>query len=122
MKLSQIKDFALSVAVNVGAGTLNIEFHPSRFTRSMQKELAALAKAAREKIEKGETPDDDATESTAQMLVKLLDSWDLEDDKGKRCPITVRFIADELGYYAANRIANAVVEALNPNAQSGGGG
>lgn len=115
-KLSEFKGLTVPVKVDIGGVALHIQFYAGKMTGKLRRDMEEKAKAAADKLARGEEANEEETEIVAQMLVKLLADWDLTDEKEKPCPITVRFLVDELGYYGMNKILLACMGATNPNA------
>jgi hypothetical protein len=114
--LKEIQDQTMQVEVPLGGLIVKVDFYPTRFTGKLQKQLNAQARSAQAAIDAGEEPSEEDTESTAVLLTEICAGWDITDDKGKPCPITVPFLVDSLGYFGMNKIGFAVIGAIRPNA------
>ena len=95
---------------------LTFEFYPAKFTRTLQNKLAQAERAVKAAEEAGEEPQEADSEGAAAILVAVFAQWNLTDDHGKPCPCTVRFLVDEVGYYAVGRLLRGTYEALSPGA------
>ena len=117
MKLSKLKGELRSVAVPIGdVGTLNVNYYPAKFTEQLQTEMAALEARVKAKQTSGEALEGEEATASAALLMRLMDSWDLEDEKGAKIAPTADILVNELGYININRITTAIMESLNPNA------
>ncbi len=104
----------LAVEIPCGEEPLTFEFYPTRFTRALQQKLTEAERAVKKAEEAGEEPKAEDAEGAAAILAAVFANWNLTDEKEKPCPCTVRFLVDELGYFAIGRLLRGVYETLSP--------
>lgn len=103
-----------------GADPLKFEFYPAKFTRTLQGKLSQAEKAVKEAEKKGEEPPLEQSEAAASILATVFAGWNLTDEKGAACPCTVRFLVDELGYFAIGALLKETYERLSPGKNGAG--
>jgi hypothetical protein len=109
----------VELSCGADAEPLVFEFYPAKFTRGLQSKLAQAEKAVKAAEERGEEPPEGESEGAAAVLVAVFARWNLTDDHEKPCPCTVRFLVEELGYFAVGRLLRGVYEALSPGEPGG---
>jgi len=85
----------------------------------LQTDLSRAERAVRKAEEAGEEPTLEQSEVAASILVTIFAGWNLTDDKAKTCPCTVRFLVDELGYFAIGALLREVYDRLDPQRGNG---
>lgn len=76
MKLSDIRSETKPLTIPFQAGDLKVVYRPNAFTADVADKMQAQASKPEE-----------ATDGFLNMVVAILESWDLEDEDGKVIPI-----------------------------------
>jgi hypothetical protein len=120
MDISTLRENTKEITVSLGAGTIVAAYYPGRYTRKLQRDIAAKEKALQAKVDAGDDgADADDVNGIAEMVVALLASWDLTDG-GKPVPITEETLVDALGYIYTLAILRAILDDVT--AGTGGAG
>jgi hypothetical protein len=119
--LKAFQSVTLAVEIPCGEDPLRFEFYPAKFTRQLQERLRKADKAVEAAEAAGEEPRSEDNEGAASILVAVFASWNLTDEKGKPCECSVRFLVDELGYFAIGRLLRGVYSELDPGKNGAGG-
>lgn len=78
-KLSNILNDSDEIKIPTNAGDITIQYYPSRVTQKMSSQLRAFGKLAnKEDADEGQLQE--ALRKTFELLLNLVESWDLEDE------------------------------------------
>lgn len=100
----QQKDFTREVGIEFDGGeVLTVVVYPHRLTRARQEALQEL--------------DDDDQDGFAGLFFDIIESWDLEDDKGQILPFTAETVA-LLSMPTMLRLMDGILEAVRPKSKT----
>lgn len=106
IKLSQLQAGTKTVTVPFGGIEIVLVFNAGFWTCRTEREYFSGEGSFAEK--------------NAILIVKHVTTWNITDDDGKAVPITMK-VLEELDVWLVNAIIDAMIKAVNPNAQNSQG-
>lgn len=106
MKLSDIRAETKALTIPFQAGDLKVTYRPNAFTADVADKMQAQSEDATQ-----------ATDSFLEMVVGILESWDLEDDAGEVVPIEKSRLRSEVPVPVFGRIFAEIQKDQTPTEQ-----